>query len=127
MLWQCCCGAVAPLFIMFCMNSPEGHSEILNKDWKIGIENCKYAPVGEDMFAEMCMKNGVTGTEYSFILKIDFKLEEKDWKRGIENCKYGCRGEDISAEMCMKKNRVTGTEVFLEHVFWLHQWRQDQT
>ena len=38
------------------------------KDWKIGIENCKYAPMGEDVFAEMCMKkNGVTGTGYGFI------------------------------------------------------------
>ena len=34
------------------------------KDWKRGIENCKYGPIGEDIFVEMCMKkNGVTGTE----------------------------------------------------------------
>ena len=34
------------------------------KDWKRGIENCKQARMGDDMFAEMCMvKNGVNGTE----------------------------------------------------------------
>ena len=34
------------------------------KDWKIGVENSKYGPMGEDLFVEMCMrKNGVTGTK----------------------------------------------------------------
>ena len=34
------------------------------KDWKIGVENNNYGPMGEDLFVGMCMrKNGVTGTE----------------------------------------------------------------
>ena len=29
------------------------------KDWKVGVEKGKYGPIGEDLFAEMCMrKNG---------------------------------------------------------------------
>merc|ERR1712014_390779 len=39
-------------------------------DWKVGIEKGKYGPMGEDLFAEMCMrKNGVTGTEVFDITK----------------------------------------------------------
>ena len=34
------------------------------KDWKIGVENSNYDPIGEHLFVGMCMKkNGVTGTE----------------------------------------------------------------
>ena len=34
------------------------------KDEKIGIHEIKYGPMGEDLFAEMCMrKNGVIGME----------------------------------------------------------------
>ena len=40
------------------------------KDWKIGIENCKHDPMGEDLFADIGMrKNGVTGTEVFDITK----------------------------------------------------------
>jgi len=40
------------------------------KDWKVGIEKGKYGPMGEDLFAEMCMrKNGVTGMEVFDITK----------------------------------------------------------
>ena len=36
------------------------------KDWKVGIDKGKYGPMGEDLFAEMCMrKNGVTGLDIS--------------------------------------------------------------
>merc|ERR1712113_866596 len=34
------------------------------KNWKMGVENGKYGPMGEDLFAEMCMrKNGIAGLE----------------------------------------------------------------
>ena len=40
------------------------------KDWKIGIENCKHDPMGEDLFADIGMrKNGVTSTEVFDITK----------------------------------------------------------
>ena len=40
------------------------------KDWKIGVENCKHDPMGEDLFADIGMrKNGVTGTEVFDITK----------------------------------------------------------
>merc|ERR1712151_332778 len=40
------------------------------KEWKVGIEKGKYCPMGEGLFAEMCMrKNGVTGTEVFDISK----------------------------------------------------------
>ena len=38
------------------------------KDWKIGVENSNYGPMGEDLFVGMCMrKNGVTGTEVEIL------------------------------------------------------------
>jgi len=40
------------------------------KDWKVGIEKGKYGPMGEDLFAEMCMrKNGVSALEVFDISK----------------------------------------------------------
>ena len=40
------------------------------KDWKKGIEKGEYGPIGEDLFAEMCMrKNGVLGIELFDISK----------------------------------------------------------
>merc|ERR1712039_983028 len=40
------------------------------KEWKVGIGKGKYGLMGEDLFAEMCMrKNGVTGTEVFDISK----------------------------------------------------------
>jgi len=40
------------------------------KNWKVGIENGKYGPMGEDLFAELCMrKNGVTAMEMFDITK----------------------------------------------------------
>merc|ERR1712150_101304 len=39
-------------------------------NWKVGIENGKHGPMGEDLFAEMCLrKNGVTGLEVFDISK----------------------------------------------------------
>ena len=47
-----------------CLANVITYDKDIVKDCKIGIENCKYGPVGEDLFAEMCMKkNGVTGTD----------------------------------------------------------------
>jgi hypothetical protein len=40
------------------------------KEWKVGLEHGKHGPMGEDLFAEMCMrKNGVTGTEVFDVTK----------------------------------------------------------
>jgi len=40
------------------------------KDWKIGIDKGKYGPMGEDLFAELCLrKNGVTELEAFDITK----------------------------------------------------------
>ena len=40
------------------------------KDWKVGVDKGKYGPMGEDLFAEMCMsKNGVTRIEVFDISK----------------------------------------------------------
>ena len=40
------------------------------KDWKVGVEKGKCIPIGEDLFAEMCMrKNGVPGMEMFDITK----------------------------------------------------------
>jgi len=39
-------------------------------NWKVGIDKGKYGPMGEDLFAEMCMrKNGVTAMELFDITK----------------------------------------------------------
>ena len=38
------------------------------KDWKIGVENSKYGPMGEDLSVEMCMrKTGVNGTKVEIL------------------------------------------------------------
>merc|ERR1712183_183986 len=39
-------------------------------NWKVGIDKGKYGPMGEDLFAEMCMrKNGVSAMEAFDITK----------------------------------------------------------
>ena len=46
-------------------------------NWKVGIDKGKYGPMGEDLFAEMCMrKNGVTAIE-AFDLSKDGCCEAK--------------------------------------------------
>ena len=59
------------------------------KGWKIGIENCKHDPMGEDLFADIGMrKNGVTGTEVFDIIndgccqvkRPDDEEENQKWK-----------------------------------------------
>ena len=44
------------------------------KNWKIGVENCKHDPMGEDLFADIGMrKNEVTGTEVFDITKCQIR------------------------------------------------------
>lgn len=39
-------------------------------DWKVGVKNGRYGPMGEDLFAEICLrKNGVTEIEAFDITK----------------------------------------------------------
>merc|ERR1712190_132886 len=70
-------------------------------DWKVGIENGKYGPMGEDLFAQTCMeKNGVSKSE-AFDITIDGAcpadrprnfLGSKHWRA---NCK------DVSSAAAM--------------------------
>ena len=58
-------------------------------DWKVGVDNGKWGPMGEDLFAEMCLrKNGVTELEAFDITKDGAceakrpgnKKKDKKWK-----------------------------------------------
>merc|ERR1712050_443866 len=75
------------------------------KDWKVGIEKGKYGPMGEDLFAEMCMrKNGVTGIEMFDISK-DGCCEAKRPGNEKKNKKWkpDCAISDVPALHSFKK------------------------
>jgi len=74
-------------------------------DWKVGVQNGKYGPMGEDLFAEMCLrKNGVTEIE-AFDITTDGACEAKrpgDQKKN-KKWKANCAGTSTPAIHPFKK------------------------
>merc|ERR1712190_165999 len=74
-------------------------------NWKLGIEKGKYGPMGEDLFAEMCMrKNGVTALE-AFDITKDGACEAKRPGNEKKNKKWkpDCSTTDTPAIHPFKK------------------------
>ena len=85
-------------------------------NWKVGIDKGKYGPMGEDLFAEMCMKkNGVTAIE-AFDLSKDGCCEakrpgnEKKNKKILEPATIG--EESVAKKLTSVKTAKPNAQMF---------------